>query len=84
METLAWRSRLAPDGTKRAMQMRRHPDPTDTPEQHPASEAQRLRDAAKALPPGAVRDAAIRKAREIEAAAHMNEWLISTGSLPSK
>jgi hypothetical protein len=64
--------------------MRRQPDPTDAPEQLPATEAQRLRDAAEALPPGAVREAAIRKAREIEAAAHMNAWLTSSGLPPPK
>ena len=40
-------------------------------------QAQNLRDEVKLLPPGPVRDAALKKARQIEAAAHMNEWLNS-------
>jgi hypothetical protein len=39
----------------------------------------RLREKAKLLPPGAVRDSTIRKARQAETAAHMSEWLRSPG-----
>ena len=42
-------------------------------------EAQSLRDAAKLLPDGPVRDATLRKARESEATAHMDDWLNSPG-----
>jgi hypothetical protein len=55
-----------------------------SPKQSVASEAQRLRDAAELLQPGAVREAAIRKARELEAASHVNAWLTSSGLRPSK
>ncbi len=47
-----------------------------------AEEAKRLRAEAKLLPPGAERDEMIRKARQAEIAAHMNEWLTSPGLRP--
>jgi hypothetical protein len=42
-------------------------------------EAQKLRDEAKLLPYGPVREAVLKKARKIEAAAHMDDWLNSPG-----
>jgi hypothetical protein len=42
-----------------------------------SEEAKRLRAEAKLLPPGAERDALIRKARQAEIASHMNESLTS-------
>jgi len=47
-------------------------------------EAKNLRDQAKLLPGGPVRDAALRKARQVEAAAHMDDWLNSPGLHPPK
>lgn len=47
-------------------------------------EAQNLRDAAKLLPFGPERDAAMRKARQTEAAPHMDDWLNSPGLRPPK
>jgi hypothetical protein len=47
-------------------------------------EAQNLRDEAKLLPYGPVRDAALKKARQTEAAAHMDDWLTSPGLRPPK
>jgi hypothetical protein len=44
--------------------------------------AKRLREEAKSLPPGAVRDEMIRKARQAETASRMNEWLTSPGLGP--
>jgi hypothetical protein len=44
-----------------------------------AQEIQRLRERAKALPPGIERDELIRKARQTETASRMNEWLTSPG-----
>jgi hypothetical protein len=38
-----------------------------------------LREEAKLLPPGAVRDATIRAARQADTAAHLNEWANSPG-----
>jgi hypothetical protein len=49
-----------------------------------AEEAQNLRDEAKLLPYGTVRDAVLTKARQIEAAAHMDDWLNSPSLRPPK
>ncbi|MCK1307668.1 hypothetical protein [Bradyrhizobium sp. 45] len=46
-------------------------------------EAQNLREEAK-LVGGALRDAGLKKARQIEAAAHMDDWLNSPGLRPPK
>lgn len=56
---------------------RRHFKQTETLEERCAAEALRLRESAKMLPPGDVRDATLRKARQMETAAHMSEWLSS-------
>ena len=47
-------------------------------------EAQTLREQARMLPFGPVRDAALTKARQAEAAAHMDDWLRSPGLQPPK
>jgi hypothetical protein len=47
-------------------------------------EAQTLREQARLLPVGPVRDAALKKARAVEAAAHMDDWLRSPGLQPPK
>lgn len=47
-------------------------------------EAQDLREEAKLLPYGPLRDAALKKARQTEAAAHMDDWLKSPGLQPPK
>jgi len=47
-------------------------------------EAQNLREEAKLLPYGPVRDATLKKARQTEAAAHMDDWLNSPGLRPPK
>jgi hypothetical protein len=44
-----------------------------------ALEAVRIKDAAKALLPGLQRDAMLRKARVVETASHINDWLASRG-----
>lgn len=41
--------------------------------------ADEAREAAKRLPQGHERDALLRKARQSETAAHINEWLMSPG-----
>ena len=48
-------------------------------EERLAEEAKRLREQADLPPPGAVRDAALRKARQAETGSHMSEWLRSPG-----
>lgn len=44
-----------------------------------AREAERLREQAKKLPPGAERETLLRKARQCDAGSHMSEWLRSSG-----
>jgi hypothetical protein len=43
------------------------------------SEAMRLKDEANKLPPGPLRDARIRKARQAVTAARVHEWVSSPG-----
>jgi hypothetical protein len=67
------------------MQQRRlsyvHAEPLE--ERH-AAEAKRLREEARLLPPGPVRDELIRQARLAETGSHMSEWLGSPGLQPPK
>jgi hypothetical protein len=58
---------------------RRRVKQSQTLDERCANEARRLREAAHLLPPGAVREAALRKARQMETASHMSEWLRSPG-----
>jgi hypothetical protein len=51
-------------------------------EERLAEEAKRLREQAKLLKPGAVRDDLIRKARQAETGSHMSEWFSSPGLRP--
>ena len=53
-------------------------------EERLAEEAKRLREKAQTLPPGAVREDLIRKARQCETGSHMSEWLRSPGLQPPK
>jgi len=48
-------------------------------EERLAEEAKSLRELAKLLPPGRVRDEAVRKARQAETGSHVSEWLRSPG-----
>jgi hypothetical protein len=48
------------------------------------AEAQTLRDEAKLLPYGPLRDAVLKKARHAEAMAHMENWVDSPGLRPLK
>jgi hypothetical protein len=61
------------------MQQRRHYTPETTLEQHLADEACSLREQARLLPPGAVREATIRRARQAETGSHLSDWLRSPG-----
>jgi hypothetical protein len=49
-----------------------------------AEVTQRLRERAEALPPGIERHELMRKIRQAETAAHLNEWLTSPGLQPPK
>jgi hypothetical protein len=64
--------------------LRRRFEQTQSLEERPAEEAKRLREEAKLLRPGAVRDALLRKARQAETGSHLREWLSSSGLQPPK
>ena len=64
------------------MQRRRRFKQTVSLEERLAQEAERLREAAKALPPGPQREDTLRKARQAETGSHMSEWLRSPGLQP--
>jgi hypothetical protein len=66
------------------MQMRRRFNQTQSLEERLSEEAKRLREQAKLLRPGAVRDEMIRRARQPETGAHISEWLRSPGLAPPK
>ena len=53
-------------------------------EERLAAEAVRLREEAKLLPPGAVREELIRRARQAEVGADMSAWLRSPGLQPPR
>ena len=59
--------------------MRRRFKQTDTLKDRCANEARRLRQSARLLRPGPEREAAIRKARQMDVAAHISDWLRSPG-----
>jgi hypothetical protein len=58
------------------MQRRRFKQ-TKSLEERLSEEAKRLRAEAKLLPPRAVREGLIRRARQAETGSHMSEWLTS-------
>ncbi len=62
--------------------LRRRFKQTQSLEAHLSEQAKRLRAEAKLLPPGAARDEIIRRARQAELAAHIDEWLTSPGLRP--
>ncbi len=66
------------------MQPRHHLKLSQPLEQRLADEAHRLHELAKLLPPGAVREATIRKARQAATGSHLTEWLRSPGLLPPR
>lgn len=61
------------------MQERRRFKQTTPLDQRLTAEAQRLRKEAQGTPPGFTREKLIRRARQAETAAHMQEWLSSPG-----
>ncbi|WP_375308284.1 hypothetical protein WI560_12705 [Bradyrhizobium sp. A11] len=64
------------------MLTRRKSKQTDPLEARLAAEAERLREEADSLPPGAARDEMLRKARQAETGSQMSEWLRSPGLQP--
>ena len=63
----------------RRMQPRRRFIPIKSLEERLAEEAKQLREEAEMLPEGAVREAALRRARQAETGSHVSEWLRSPG-----
>lgn len=59
------------------MQPRRRFKQVHSLEARLAEEARRLREQARLLPPGAIREELMRKARQAETGSHMTEWLTS-------
>jgi hypothetical protein len=49
-----------------------------------SDDAESLRKEARGTPPGVVRDRLIRRARFLETASHMSEWLSSPGLQPPR
>lgn len=66
------------------MQQRRRFKQTVSFEDRLAQEAHRAKAEAETLPEGAQRDLLLKKARQAEAAAHINEWLSSPGLRPPR
>jgi hypothetical protein len=64
--------------------LRRRFKQTVSLEERLSEEAKRLREEAKLLPPGAVREALLRRARQAETGSRMSEWLRSPGLQPPK
>jgi hypothetical protein len=50
-------------------------------EERLSEEAMRLREEAKLLPPGAQREALLRRARQAETGSHLTEWLRSAAKV---
>jgi hypothetical protein len=66
------------------MTLRRRVKQTISLKQRLADEAKRLREQARFLPHGAIRETVMLKARQTEAAVHMSDWLSSPGLQPPK
>jgi hypothetical protein len=62
-----------------AVQKRSRVKQTSPLDQRLTDQAQRLRKEAKGTPPGVERERLLRRARQAEAAAHMEQWLTSPG-----
>ncbi len=65
--------------------MRMQPKQPKPPfEKRLAQEAQLIKELAKSLPQGRERELLSRKARQLETASHLTEWLSSPGLMPPK
>jgi hypothetical protein len=60
------------------------PKSKPTFEQRLAQEAHRVKERAKTLPPGQERELLSRKARQLETASRINDWMSSPGLRPPK
>jgi hypothetical protein len=65
-----------------ATQRRRRFKQVEPLERRLAKEAKRLYEEARLLPSGPARETALRKARQAETAAHLDDWLRSPGLKP--
>jgi hypothetical protein len=65
-------------------QLRRRLKQLKSLEERLAEDAKRLREEAKLLPPCALREQILRKARQAETGSHETEWLRSPGPQPPK
>lgn len=66
------------------MQHRRRVKQTQTLEERLAAQAKRLREEARLLSAGPLREEMLRRARQAETGAHMTEWLTSAELQPPK
>ena len=66
------------------MQKRRRFIPDKALGERLIEEAKRARAEAEQLPPGAAREGLLKKARQADTAAHIDEWLNSPGLQPPK
>ena len=65
--------------------MRMQPKQPKPPfEKRLAQEAQLIKELAKSLPQGRERELLSRKARQLETASHLTEWLSSPGLMPPR
>jgi hypothetical protein len=71
-------------GKERAMFKRRRFKQTESLQERLASFANNVREKASLLPPGADKDELLRKARQADTAAHLNEWANSCALQPPK
>ena len=53
-------------------------------DQRLAQEALRIQEQVKSLPHGKERELLVRKARQLETASHVNEWILSPGLKPPR
>jgi hypothetical protein len=83
-DEIAGRAPVLLQQERERMQKRRRFKQTKSLKDRLLEEAQSLREQAKLLPFGAVRDATLKKARQAEAAANMDAWLNSPGLQPPK
>jgi hypothetical protein len=66
------------------MTIRRRFKQTKSLKERLLEEARNIREQAELLPHGPVREAALKKARQVEATAHIDDWLNSPGLQPPK
>jgi hypothetical protein len=69
---------------REVMMIRRRFKQTQPLAERLAEEAKRLQEEAQLLPPGALRDAVERQARQAETGSHISDWLRSPGLQPPR